>query len=82
MLVLGVPEYRLPREIIQAEIAAIESLGVEIRLNTRLGSDFAFADLKQQGYEAVFLGIGAHKSRELASKACNSTACCGRLISC
>jgi NADPH-dependent glutamate synthase beta subunit-like oxidoreductase/ferredoxin len=66
MLVLGVPEYRLPREIVQAEIEAIKSLGVEIRLNTRLGRDFAFSDLKQQGYEAVFLGIGAHKSRELA----------------
>ena len=66
MLVLGVPEYRLPREIIRAEIAAIEALGVEIRLNSRLGRDFAFADLKKQGYEAVFLGIGAHKSRELA----------------
>jgi formate dehydrogenase beta subunit len=66
MLVLGVPEYRLPREIIQAEIEAIKSLGVEIRLNTRLGRDFAFSDLKQQGYEAMFLGIGAHKSRELA----------------
>ncbi len=66
MLVLGVPEYRLPREIIRAEIAAIESLGVEIRLNSRLGRDFAFADLKTQGFEAVFLGIGAHKSRELA----------------
>src|SRR5450759_3991205 len=66
MLVLGVPEYRLPREIIQAEIEAIKSLGVEIRLNTRLGKGFAFSDLKQQGYEAVFLGIGAHKSRELS----------------
>jgi formate dehydrogenase (NADP+) beta subunit len=66
MLVLGVPEYRLPRDIIQAEIEAIASLGVEIRLNTRLGKDFAFSDLKQQGYEAVFLGIGAHKSRELS----------------
>ena len=66
MLVLGVPEYRLPREIIRAEIAAIESLGVEVRLNSRLGRDFAFADLKQRGYEAVFLGIGAHRSRELA----------------
>jgi NADPH-dependent glutamate synthase beta subunit-like oxidoreductase/ferredoxin len=66
MLVLGVPEYRLPREIIQAEIKAIKSLGVEIRYNQRLGKDFALADLKQQGYEAVFLGIGAHKSRELA----------------
>ena len=66
MLVLGVPEYRLPREIVQAEIQAIESLGVEIRCNARLGRDFSLADLKQQGFEAVFLGIGAHKSRELA----------------
>src|SRR5215472_9807876 len=66
MLVLGVPEYRLPREIVQAEIKAIESLGVEIRHNQRLGRDFSLAELKQQGYEAVFLGIGAHKSRELA----------------
>src|SRR5215472_15261426 len=66
MLVLGVPEYRLPREIIHAEIAAIESLGVEIRLRNQLGREFQLAELKQQGYEAVFLGIGAHKSRELA----------------
>ena len=66
MLTLGVPEYRLPRDIIQAEIAAIETLGVEIRLNRRLGRDFHLADLRQQGYEAVFLGIGAHRSRELA----------------
>jgi NADPH-dependent glutamate synthase beta subunit-like oxidoreductase/NAD-dependent dihydropyrimidine dehydrogenase PreA subunit len=66
MLVLGVPEYRLPREIVQAEIKAIESLGAEIRHNQRLGRDFNLADLKAQGYEAVFLGIGAHKSRELA----------------
>jgi formate dehydrogenase (NADP+) beta subunit len=66
MLVLGVPEYRLPREIVQAEIEAIESLGAEVRLNARLGRDFSLSDLKQQGYEAVFLGIGAHKSRELS----------------
>ncbi|MGO8927434.1 MAG: FAD-dependent oxidoreductase, partial [Limisphaerales bacterium] len=66
MLVLGVPEYRLPREIIQAEIKAIESLGVEILYNRRLGRDFSLPDLKDQGYESVFLGIGAHKSRELA----------------
>ena len=55
MLVLGVPEYRLPREIIQAEIKAIESLGVEILYNRRLGRDFSLSDLKGQGYEAVFL---------------------------
>ncbi len=66
MLVLGVPEYRLPREIIQAEIKAIESLGVEILPNQRLGRDFTLADLKRRGFDATFLGIGAHKSRELA----------------
>ena len=66
MLVLGVPEYRLPREIIQAEIEAIESLGVTLQLGTRLGADVSLADLKRQGFEAFFLGIGAHKSRELA----------------
>ncbi len=66
MLVLGVPEYRLPREIIRAEIEAIQSLGVEIRLNQKLGRDFLLADLKQQGFESIFLGIGAHKSRELS----------------
>ena len=66
MLVLGVPEYRLPREIIEAEIRAIESLGVTLRYNQRLGRDYGLADLKRQGYEAIFLGIGAHKSRELA----------------
>jgi NADPH-dependent glutamate synthase beta subunit-like oxidoreductase len=66
MLVLGVPEYRLPREVVQAEIKAIESLGVEIRHEQRLGRDFTLCDLKEQGYEATFLGIGAHKSRELA----------------
>ncbi len=66
MLVLGVPEYRLPREIIEAEVRAIESLGVTLRYNQRLGRDYGLADLKRQGYEAVFLGIGAHKSRELA----------------
>ncbi len=66
MLVLGVPEYRLPRQIVQAEIQAIESLGVEIRTNKKLGREFSLGDLKRQGFEAVFLGIGAHKSRELA----------------
>ena len=66
MLVLGVPEYRLPREIVRAEIQAIESLGVQIKLNQKLGREFFLDDLKRQGYEAVFLAIGAHKSRELA----------------
>ncbi|MBI4622070.1 MAG: FAD-dependent oxidoreductase [Verrucomicrobia bacterium] len=65
MLTLGIPQYRLPREIIQAEIQAIVSLGVDLKLNSRLGRDYSLASLKQDGFEAIFLAIGAHKSREL-----------------
>jgi NADPH-dependent glutamate synthase beta subunit-like oxidoreductase/ferredoxin len=66
MLRLGVPEYRLPRALIQLEIHAILSLGVELRVDARLGRDFYLADLRQQGYAAVFLGVGAMRSRDLA----------------
>ncbi len=65
MLRLGIPEYRLPRELIRLEINAILSLGVELKLNSAVGRDFTIADLKKQGYEAVFIAIGAHKSRDL-----------------
>jgi formate dehydrogenase (NADP+) beta subunit len=65
MLTLGIPQYRLPREIVEAEIQAIVDLGVQIKLNSRLGRDFSLAGLKQDGFEAIFLAIGAHKSREL-----------------
>lgn len=65
MLRLGVPEYRLPRELIRLEINAILSLGVELRLNSAIGRDFSLADLKQQGFQAFFISIGAHKSRDL-----------------
>ncbi len=65
MLRLGIPEYRLPRELINLEIGAILSLGVELRVNQRLGRDYSLADLRRQGYRAVFLAIGAHKGRTL-----------------
>ncbi len=66
MLRLGVPEYRLPRALIQLEINAILSLGVELTTNSRLGHEFTLGDLKEQGYAAVFLGVGAMRSRDLA----------------
>lgn len=65
MLRLGIPEYRLPRELIRLEINAILSLGVQLKLNSAIGRDFAIADLKREGYEALFIAIGAHKSRDL-----------------
>ncbi|MBL8171107.1 MAG: FAD-dependent oxidoreductase [Acidobacteria bacterium] len=65
MLTAGVPIYRLPRELVRAEINAILSLGVELKCNMRLGRDFTIADLRAQGYKAIFLGIGLPKGRKL-----------------
>ncbi len=65
MLRLGVPEYRLPRALIQLEVNAILSLGVDLKTNARLGRDFTMGDLKRQGFSAVFLGVGAMRSRDL-----------------
>lgn len=65
MLVLGVPEYRLPRDVVRAEIEAILELGVDLKLNQALGRDFLLRDLRERGFEAVFIAIGAHKSRGL-----------------
>ena len=65
MLRLGIPEYRLPRELIRLEINAILSLGVELKLNSAIGRDFTIEDLKKDGFKSVFIGIGAHKSRDL-----------------
>jgi NADPH-dependent glutamate synthase beta subunit-like oxidoreductase len=65
MLRLGIPEYRLPRELIRLEINAILSLGVELKLGVRLGKDFTIASLRKEGYKAFFIAIGSHKSRDL-----------------
>jgi len=65
MLSAGIPDYRLPREIVKAEIDAICSLGVEIKTNTPIGKDLSIEDLKQQGYKALFIATGAHKSLKL-----------------
>jgi NADPH-dependent glutamate synthase beta subunit-like oxidoreductase/NAD-dependent dihydropyrimidine dehydrogenase PreA subunit len=65
MLHLGIPEYRLPRDVLQAQIREILALGPELRLNSRLGKDFSLADLRAQGYKAILLGLGLHRSRDL-----------------
>src|SRR5208283_2036976 len=65
MLTVGVPVFRLPRELVKAEINAILALGVDLKCNIRLGRDFSIADLRQQGYKAIFLGIGLPKGRKL-----------------
>jgi len=65
-MALGIPEYRLPRDVLQAEIDNIKRAGVEIVLNTALGKDFTLDELfDKMGYNAVVLAIGAHSSRRL-----------------
>jgi len=59
MLVQAIPAYRLPREELAREIRMIERLGVDIETNQALGRDFTLKGLRQDGYEAVFLGVGA-----------------------
>ena len=65
MSALGIPEYRLPRDVLNSEIREILDLGVEIKFNRRLGTDFNLADLREQGFKTIFIGIGAHKNRGL-----------------
>ena len=65
MVHVGIPEYRLPRHVIHRETELIQQQGVEIRYNTRLGRDVQFADLEKEGFEATFVGIGAHVGRPL-----------------
>jgi putative selenate reductase YgfK subunit len=62
MMMVGIPRYRLPREVIDREVAMIEELGVEFRLNTRLGKDATFEGLRREGFEAFLIAIGAHAS--------------------
>jgi len=61
MLTAGVPVFRLPRELVRHEIAAILSLGVELKCNQRLGRDFTIASLRRDGFKAIFLGIDVYK---------------------
>jgi formate dehydrogenase beta subunit len=65
MLTLGIPEYRLPRDVLQAQVREILDLGIELRLNTRLGKDLSLAQLRAQGYQAILLAVGLHRSRDL-----------------
>ncbi len=65
MLTVGVPVFRLPRELVMREIEAVLSLGVKLECNQRLGRDFTIQSLRAGGYKAIFLGIGLPKGRRL-----------------
>ncbi len=62
MMRLGIPDYRLPKDVLDAEIEEISRVGVDIKLNTRIES---IDSLFQQGYDAIFLALGAHRGMKM-----------------
>jgi len=65
MMAVGIPEYRLPRDILAEEIKIIEEMGVDIKTGVSFGQDITLDSLKTDGFKAVFLATGLHKSRAL-----------------
>jgi len=65
MIKVGIPDYRLDKDVLMDEIKMIEDMGVEIRLGQAVGKDFTLADLKSEGYKAIYVAIGAHKDQKL-----------------
>lgn len=65
MLRKGIPEKRLPKKIVDQEIQFIKDLGVEFKTGMNIGKDMSFGDLKKEGFKAIFIGTGAHKSHQL-----------------
>ena len=66
MLYLGMPEYRLPRDVVEAQVREILETGdITLKLNHAAGRDFAVSDLRGQGFDAVLIAVGAHRSRDL-----------------
>jgi NADPH-dependent glutamate synthase beta subunit-like oxidoreductase len=65
MIMVGIPRYRLPREVIDREVAMIENLGVEFVFNTRFGTDVTIDQLREEGFEAFLFAIGAHEAYKM-----------------
>ncbi len=65
MITVGMPRFRLPREIRQADIDDIVKLGIEIRTSTPIGPQHTIEDLRRQGYEAILIATGAHRNQRL-----------------
>ncbi|MBW2040842.1 MAG: FAD-dependent oxidoreductase [Deltaproteobacteria bacterium] len=65
MLRYGIPRYRLPEPVVDEEIGRILGMGVDLRTGHKLGVDFTVQDLKEDGFDAVFIGVGAQLSKKL-----------------
>ena len=65
MAAVGIPDYRLPRDILRYEAGLAERLGVDIRYNTQVGKDITLSQIFEQGYKAVFVGVGAQTNTSM-----------------
>lgn len=65
VLTFGIPEYRLPKEVVRREIRKIENLGVIFHLNTTIGRTFTVDDLFARGFDAIFMGTGTGRPKKL-----------------
>jgi NADPH-dependent glutamate synthase beta subunit-like oxidoreductase len=65
MLRYGIPDYRLPRAVIDREVGAVEGLGAVLKAHTPITADFGLSQLRDEGFEAVFLSVGAMRGRDL-----------------
>ena len=65
VLMYGIPEFRLPKDVVRREIKKIEKLGVEFRLSSMIGTEVTLDDILNQGYDAVFVGTGNSVSKSL-----------------
>jgi len=65
MLRYGIPAYRLPKDILDAEIEYLKALGIKIKTGVKIGENLSFEDLAKQGYKAIFVAVGAQKDRRL-----------------
>ena len=73
MMRYGIPEYRLPQTVLNREIKEILDLGVEFRPNQTLAKDFSLDQLKNDGFDAIFLGLGAQQTYRLALEGCQTS---------
>ena len=72
VLMFGIPEYRLPKEVVRREIKKIENLGVNFNLKTTIGKNFTVDELFDRGFDAIFMGTGTGKPKKLDIPGINS----------